>query len=894
MRTQKFLENIVFKYPRAVILVTFISIVIMAVLYLPGLEKDSSTNLLPKDHPSVIRLEKLRETFTGTYPQAIILLEAEDTIFNPDTLTRIKKLTEALENIRIFSRDEIEELQELKYLLTSQGQLYLDNFLAAPNRDVSVSLLEKIKTDLEANPHAPADIGNRIEYYKRLLNPLINVVSLANTDNITAKQDLLQVGPIYEEVPQTGPELEIIKEAVMGNEIFTDVLISRDGKYSGIFLEINLTFEESAAMYRLFVKINEIIRRIPGKEKHYMAGFPVTFAYLSYVIDKDMMTLSPVVLLIVVLCLWLMFRVIQGILIPLVVVVMSIVFTLALQAAVGIPINLLSAALPVFLMSIGVADSVHLVSEYLDQRATGHNGKAAVNETMKRLTSPVILTSLTTAAGFFALGVSRITQIKYFGIFVGIGALIAMVLSAVAVPALLLIFPGITRRKTTNPKQPREQKTGSFLKQATIFIINHARMIAAAVLLVALLCIYGIVTRLYVDYNPVLFFDENSQIVTSARLLNDKFSGSEILNLVITSSEEGDPMKKPRSLKIIDDLQKFLQKNPLVGKTFSLASLIKRTNYVMHQSDPRYNRVPHQEELVAVPGEQGERRTEKVPGYNLISQYLLLYEMSGGDILPDVVNGYSTTNIKVILRTNSSREIGMVMDSIRRYATENFPPYFSLEITGLSENNVAANREIVVGQTGSLIISYLVIFLLLVIIFKSLKWGILGLLPLTLTILVNFGFLSLIKKPLDNATALISCIVIGVGVDYSIHYLSRFRLELSRGHSYVEALVETIGHSGKAILFNALVVSIGFLTLSFSEFLPTKTVGWMVASTMLTCCLTTLIVIPAILTIGRGFSRQEIKNLTAQLKKADSQPQAHGGIPGVTPAGGNTAGNPGN
>ena len=306
-------------------------------------------------------------------------------------------------------------------------------------------------------------------------------------------------------------------------------------------------------------------------------------------------------------------------------------------------------------------------------------------------------------------------------------------------------------------------------------------------------------------------------------------------------------MKEPQNLQAIDLLQTHFEQHPLVGKTFSLVSLLKRMNYVMHENDPTFNRIPNDVETV-----MDEGKSVEVSGKELISQYLLLYENSGGDTLPDVINaGYTQANVQINLRTNSSYEVGAFIDEVLEYQKKHFPPHLKIKVAGPSTVLVAASREIISGQMRSFVISIVLILGLLSLIFSSPLKGVIGVIPLVLAIGLNFGIMGIFDIPLDIGTSIISSIAIGVGVDYSIHYLTRLLGELKKGMPYQDAMLATIRHIGKAIVSNAATVGIGFLALLFSEMLPITIIGWMVSLTMLTTCVGTLVVIPATLNVFR-------------------------------------------
>ena len=559
-----------------------------------------------------------------------------------------------------------------------------------------------------------------------------------------------------------------------------------------------------------------------------------------------MASLVPIVILLVMICLWITFRLAGGIVVPIAVVLFTVIFTLALQVIFDAPVDVITSALPVFLVSIGVADGIHIFSEFRDSRIKGFGVPEAVKETLTKLALPVILTSVTTAAAFWSLAITEVVQIKNFGIFVAAGTMIAMVLSLIFIPALLLLLPE-TKSKKKKTRSVADQKLQNILTGINKWVVANSGKILITAVIMAALGIYG-ASKIRVDNNGPAYFKPHTNLVKGVNFMNSNLGGSDVFNLLILIPKEKGSMKDPRSLKLIDDLERFLHTDSkFVGKTFSLAGLVKRMNYVMHENDHSYDRIPGEIEYI----DEGEERV-KVLGRELISQYILLYENGGGDNLSDVVSpDFQEANVRITVRSNSSHDVGIIMDKIREYKKNNFPDYYELKFAGLSSINVASNREIIRGQMTSLGLSLALVLLLLMALFRSSIKGVLGVVPLLFSIIVNFGTMGYFNIYLDIGSAIISSIAIGVGVDYSIHYISRLQIELDRGLSYTEAMMETVKHSGKAIAFNAIVVGTGFLALMFSQFVPINTIGWMVTMTMIISCVSTLVLIPALLNVFR-------------------------------------------
>jgi len=250
-----------------------------------------------------------------------------------------------------------------------------------------------------------------------------------------------------------------------------------------------------------------------------------------------------------------------------------------------------------------------------------------------------------------------------------------------------------------------------------------------------------------------------------------------------------------------------------------------------------------------------------------ICQLLLLYENGGGDTLSDFTDqGYTRLNIPVVLQTNSSLDIFQLSRRIKGFAAQNFPGHIKVDISGSASVSVAATDEIVSGQMKSMLASLGVVLIMLFVTFKKVNYAAIAMVPLVMTITINFGIMGFFSIPLDIGTAIISSIVIGIGVDYSIHYLSRLIKNLNQGMDFSNALNNTIRHSGKAIVSNAITVGLGFAALWFSILMPLIIMGWMITVTMLVSAVSTLVLIPVfIIAIEKRNVTQQNENKPPKL-----------------------------
>ena len=866
MTPLKIIEGWVVRYPKRILFLTLFlgASVVPSLLFL---KNDPSPHLLPVSHPARQALQQLREDFTGTNSGVFIMLEAKDTIFKTNTLERIQRLTEAIQNMQLLSTEDLEALNVIAEQMSGKEGLRLQKLLPKEVKDLNDMFwmeFDEMRETLENEGRWFPEWNSLLRNIEVRSAPVVEVTSISNTDDIYGSEEGLTIEKIFEVIPGTPGEMKSLRRRVLENDLFRNSFFSEDGRRTGIFVELAMDEDDSENLYSTYIALKRIFEENPGIDKHYIAGFPIVAATLRTVIDQDTQRFFPFVALLAVFFLWLTFRRPSGIAVPMLVVGFSILFTLAIMVVFEVPLNTITSALPVFLISIGVADGIHMFSEYRENRIEGLPREKAVCLMLDKLALPVTMTSITTAVGFLSLTVSDIVPIFTFGIFVAVGTLLAMLLSLIFIPALLMVLPekvsvsqegfGKDENLSSGVHQVNfmDRLIQKSLEVMTSWVLLNARPVLLAALAICSISIYGL-SQVKVESSLESYFQADAPLVIANRAM-EKMSGSRTINIVITKTGEKEPWKNPDNLKVVEEFQEFLANEPRVKRTLSLVDLIKRISYAFNENRKEFNRLPNgfeflESEVIFEENGQTEKRTVKreISGRDLIAQYLVLYENSGGDVLSDVVDSeYLNLNLAVTISSNSTTEEEKLLQSIEDYAVRQFPQGFSMTSSGMVPINVATSNEVVTSQIRSLSGSILAVFLMLALIFRSVTRGLMGMIPLVFTVLFNFGVMGFFDVHLDIGTALVSSIVIGIGVDYSIHYLSRMFHELGDGTELHDAISNTVRRSGKAITSNAVTVGFGFLALSVSEFLPLVTLSWMILLTLNISALATMILIPAL------------------------------------------------
>ncbi|OHD26092.1 MAG: hypothetical protein A2064_05790 [Spirochaetes bacterium GWB1_66_5] len=652
----------------------------------------------------------------------------------------------------------------------------------------------------------------------------VDVTSVYTADNIQGTEDGLDVQRFYEDIPEDAEGLEHIRQAVMGNEMIAGKLVSADGTIALIVAAI----QDKAFSPAFYKEIRELARSYEGPERLYVAGRPVVEGTMAALGMADMRRMAPLVILVIAAVLYLLLRSVRSTLLTLLVVLMSAVWTFGLMALLGVPVYAVSTMIPVMLIAIGVAYGIHLFSQLhlIRQEDRAVTSREALRRMLRGMWKPVLMTALTTAVGFISLVTSQVYPVKYFGLFTAFGVMVALLLSLVFIPAgvTLLGLPGPARGRGSRGRAEaqREPLAGPEERTARRFalaLLRRRGAVFAAAALVLAVSVFGI-TRVWINSSFLDNFEAGSEIARTDRFINQHFGGTSTLNVILEGEAEG-VFKEPEVLALVDRLQARAESLPDVGNSFSLADYLRRMNRVMHEDRPEFDAIPSSRELVA--------------------QYLLLYEMSGDpQNLERVVDyDYRQANLTLQLKNDDSRTIEAAIAAIEELAPELEKLGIRLNYAGSGYKSLVFTRLILSGQISSLLLSVGIVILLVALMFRSLRAGLIGAVPIALTAIVNFGVMGLLGIPLSTTTALISSIAVGIGVDYAIHFIDRYRL-YTRKLEPVEAAARTMHHTGRAILMNAVVVIAGFLVLLASVFPPNRSLGALVSFSMFTSFLGTV------------------------------------------------------
>ena len=664
-----------------------------------------------------------------------------------------------------------------------------------------------------------------------------DVTSLYTADNIVGTEDGMDVKRFFKKVPKTDSLLKVLQQNVKSNEMVYGRLVSTDETVTVVIAEIR----DSVFSQEFYNEILEIATSYETEDiKIHVAGRPIVEGTMALLGPADMKKMVPIVLLVITLVLFLTLRSVKNTLLTMSVVFFSVLWTFGLMAAVGVPIYAVSTMIPVMLIAIGVADGIHLYSHlqlFLRKNPTATKKEASV-DMLKNMWKPVAMTSITTAVGFVSLLTSQVYPIKYFGVFTAFGVLMAMVFSLLIIPAGIMIF-GLPKMKKV--KKEVVEKSGLAYKFASIIIKRKSISIVVTALIIVA-SIFGM-QKIWINSSFLEKFETDSEIVLTDKFINQHFGGTTTLNLILDADDNLDAFKDGKILKLVDKMQSNVENElEVVGNSFTLTDYIKRMNKVMNADKEEFNTIPESREMIA--------------------QYLLLYEMSGDpENLNKVVDyDYTKLNITYQLKSDNSKAINSTMSIMKNYEEEFKELGITLNYAGSGYKGLIFTDLILEGQIMSLILTLIIVVILLSFMFKNIWIGLIGAVPIIITAAISFGIMGFLNIPLSTTTALLSSIAIGIGIDYAVHFIEQYRKNAKNSDNKLLASQKTMAHSGRAILFNAIVVISGFLVLLFSVFPPNRQLGALVSLNMFTSFVGTLTIMLILLYSGNLYFKKKLKN----------------------------------
>jgi predicted RND superfamily exporter protein len=682
------------------------------------------------------------------------------------------------------------------------------------------------------------------------------VTSLVNARYTHGRGDELIVQDLLEEWPRNQQQLAALQERVLSNPLYRNYLISSDARLTTVMIELDtysggsgeseelagfggpeagagteegpppfLTAAEIAASAEALQRL--IARhQAPDFEIH-VAGGPLAEVSLMEAIQRDIGVFLSVSMLVISLLLYVLFRRVSGVVLPLLVVFVALLCTLGTMALSGVAITLPVQVLPTFLLAVGVCASVHILSLFFERHGSGSPRKEAIAHALGHSGLAVVMTSLTTAAGLASFATSELTPVMHFGIFGAVGVLFALLFTLVLLPALLAATP---LRGNSRSRRFELRVVERVLSSCGATAARRPRAVLAATAALLLLALAGAL-RLEFSHHSTLWLPESDPTRRGIEFFDREFQGSTTVEVLLDSGVENG-FHDPELLNRLEELRIYaasLERGAIrVGKTVSLADVLKEINRALNENRAEHYAIPQDRRLVA--------------------QEFLLFENAGSDDLEDLVDSrFQLASFTLKIPDSDAIELTPVLDEIEVHFREVLGQEVEVTMTGSMAIMCRTFSAVIPSMTKSYAVAFLAITPLMILFLRSLRRGLLSMIPNLVPVIFTLGLMGWIGFPLDISTMMIGAILLGVAVDDTIHFMHVFHRYCGITADPVAAVGQTLQTTGRAMLFTSIVLSAGFFVQVLASVDNVSHTGGLLGFAVVVAFLADVLLAPALL-----------------------------------------------
>ncbi|MGC1510373.1 efflux RND transporter permease subunit [Ketobacter sp.] len=702
---------------------------------------DTSTEgFLSPDHPAVRAYDQFREEF-GRDELVIIGVQAEN-VLAPQFLTQFQRLYQTLEQ-QLPASEAIDSMINARYVYGRDDELFVEKLF-------------------DPWPHGKAEF---IELRRRInSNPLYKGLYL---------DDVLSMATIVVRLQYVTPEPGVNARQQL----------ARANEKTARFLQ---QLEQSLQPFR-------------DQGMHLsVAGSPVVTDLLRTAMITDMQTFSKWIVCIIAILLFLLFRRASGVLLPLVCVLLSVVFTISLMGLFRQPLQLPTAIVPSFLLVVGIGDAIHFLSFFYAEFNQHGDKKASVIKALEHSGLAMFLTSLTTAAGMASFANADLLPISNLGVFTAVGVMSAFVMTIIVLPACISLLP---LKPGSNDKAPHTSVLLNTLIDKAAHVSYYHPKKVIFVSFITLIAAMVAVLQMNFSHNPLKWLPDTLPAKQSIVTIDQQLGGSVSLEVLVDTGEQGG-IHEPEFLRNLDalcqQLGAFSTPQFSVNKVLSITDLIKESNRALHNNDQRFYTIPETRELVA--------------------QELFLLELSGADDLFRLVDrDYRKARITLTLPWIDALLYAPLMDNLEQRFHDSLGASYQVTITGLIPLLGSTLNSVIHSAAEAYVIALVVISFIMVLLMGRLKLGLISMFPNILPIVMVIGLMQLNDVPFDMFSILIGSIAIGLCVDDTVHFMHHFGRYREKGYSVKDAIDNTLHTAGRAMLVTSVVLCSGFLVLTLSE-----------------------------------------------------------------------------
>jgi uncharacterized protein len=530
-------------------------------------------------------------------------------------------------------------------------------------------------------------------------------------------------------------------------------------------------------------------------------------------------------LLLVIILLYMSFRSKWGVLVPLIVVVLSMIWLFGFMQMTGKNIDIMTMLLPTIMFVVGMSDIIHIISKYLEELRNGNSKNKAIRIAFKEVGIATFLTSLTTSIGFLTLLTANIQPIREFGVYMAVGVFLAFILAFTVLPAVLTLIP---KPKIADKIENRFYWQTS-LSRIFIWVFAHQKSIVAFSALIIVLSLVGISK---IEVNNFLLEDltEKDKLKQDFLFFEKNYAGVRPFEMKLKVADDSKDIFDYEVMKEINNLEKYLKDEYGVGFLISPLTIVKSLNKAQNGGSPKQYLLPENEE-----------------DYERISQKIGLIKKRK-ETKAMITEDFKEARISGKMYDLGSSKVRVLDEKLNQFIAEKIDKdILQVQLTGSAMLIDKNNEYLVINMMQGLLIAFISIGIIIFILFKSFKMVAISVVVNIIPLLMIGGLMGFLGLDMKIATSIIFTIAFGIAVDDTIHFVSKFKLELLKGKSYLYSLKRTFLSTGKAIIVTSLILCGGFLTLVFSGFQSIYFVGLLVSLTLLFAVLADLFLLPILI-----------------------------------------------
>lgn len=653
------------------------------------------------------------------------------------------------------------------------------------------------------------------------------VDSLANYQHTEAEEDDLIVEDLLlEEYPLTEQRIAKIKQIALSEPVVKHSLISEKGDVTVVNVTVQLPgIDKTTEAIEVVESANQLIDKYqqlyPTMEFHKAGIVAMNYAFMSAA-QEDSSTLVPTMLLVILVFLTFMLRSPLSVIATLIVIIGSVTATMGLSGWAGMFLSTATVNIPTLVMTLAVADCVHVIATMRQNLRKGHSKAYAIDQSVAINFMPILITSVTTAIGFLMMNMSDSPVLRDFGNLAALGVMIACFLSVSLLPAMLKLLP--LRVKVDSEQQP---KSTDFMDKLGDWVVNNRKaLLPVSALVIAVSA--ALLPLNKVNDESVKYFDTRSEFRRAADFMEQRISGMTNISIAIkTNQSQG--IADPVFLQSIGDFSHWLRDQPETDHVATLSDVYKRLNKNMHSDDELYYKLPLDRELAA--------------------QYLLLYEMSlpyGLDLNNQINVDKSSIKMVVTIDNLGSVELVELENRIYDWFARHAPQYQvvasspSLMFAHIGETNMAS-------MLSTLPITLILISALMIFALRSARLGLISVVPNMAPAIIGFGLWALISGEINLGLSVVVTLTLGIVVDDSVHFLAKYQRARRQGQSAEEAVRYAFHTVGRALWITTVVLVAGFSVLAMSSFRLNADMGQLSAIVIFIALVVDFIFLPALL-----------------------------------------------